>query len=332
MKFLVKTVLATSLISGFALANTNPVNLHDRNVAQGEYQAFKSGTGEDPLEKVRSGYKSSYSNDLDNGLMERKANIQGQMLNSENERLSGFVEGFSRSKKEDKRAIYEEAKKGDGTFDFESFSSSYTDYLSTNRGVAYEAIGDRREFAQDIINETASLTLQSGNAHSDNAYIAAQNVIDIINADTNAYTSRVRESLDDAINANREKVPVGAEAFELAYIFDGECGSACDVPPVVDPGDPDCLYDDDNYIVIDESDHSEYGVWSEKDEGEQYILNGNSIYYYSRRSTDRSGEWVEDEVERGSKAGYTTGKSMRLEGGGGQFGSSYVEWFEICNA
>ncbi len=335
MKFKILTLSLSFVISGVALAqdNTNraEINLHNKDVATSEYEAFKNGTSSDPLEDVRRGYTSSYSNELQNGVLDEKLTLQEQILASENDRLNSVMEDINLNKDNDRRSIYQNAKSEDGNFDYEAFSSSYNDYLTSSKGDVLEAIGDRNSFANDVIDRTSQVTRGVGDTHSYNASVAAQNIIEIIDADRENYANSVKDRLNEAIDNTKERVPVGVEALELAYIFDGDCGETCDFPPPIEDQDPECKYDDDNYIYESESDHSEYGIWSENSRDIDYVYNGVRVYSYSYESTDRSGEWVTiRDDESGAKDGFSIGRVMRSYGGGSNYGTSETTFSEIC--
>ena len=318
--------------SGNAIAN-DTVNLHNKNSAIADYEAFKNGGGEDPLERIRNGYRKSYSSDLEGSIREARESFKNKHLGSERERLEEFLLSQDVTKSSDRKAIYDRALDSDGNLDYEAFELSYSNYLNELKSDTGEAIGSRKAFTDELISESSSISDSVGNAHSNNAQTAAKNIISIINSDSRNYAANVKSRLDIAIEDASERVPVGEEAYELAQIFDGECGDACSFPPVIEPEDDaqeDCVYDDDNYILESESDHSEYGVWSKKSESIEYKYNGVVIYEYDRESSDQSGTWVEDEYESGSRAGFSKGSLERVYGGGGTFGSSENGFWQIC--
>lgn len=304
-------------------------NLHNRSVAESKYGAFKEGSANDPLEDIRKGYRSSYDDALSGELLEQRMSIKNDILSQETERLDAFIDSLSDSRDEKRREIYENALNDDGTIDYDSFASSYSDYLLENRELVSETIGSRQSFANDVMDRTSESMHAVGDRHSGNANIAANNIIDIINTDAVEYRSSVTERLDNAIAQTRTRVPIGAEALELAYIFDGECGNACDFPPPPED-ETTCYYDDNNYIYMSEYEHSEYGTWEESSESIEYVLNGQTIYEYRRTSSSRGGGNHVEEGETGSREGYSRGNWIDGSYNGTGYGGTSIDYYEIC--
>lgn len=332
IKLNIITCIFLAVCTGNASAN-DTVNLHNKSSAIADYEAFKNGGGEDPLERIRNGYRRSYTSDLEGSVREERESFKNKHLGSERERLEEFLLSQEVTKSSDRKAIYDRALDSDGNLDYEAFELSYSNYLDELKSDTGEAIGSRKAFTDELMSGSSYISRSVGNSHSNNAHTAATNIISIINSDSRNYAASVKSRLDSAIDDATDRVPVGEEAYELAQIFDGECGEACSFPPITEPedeGEGDCVYDDDNYILESESDHSEYGTWSKNSISIEYKYNGVVIYEYDRDSSDQSGTWVTDEYERGSRAGFSKGTEERVYGGGGTFGSSETVFYQIC--
>lgn len=300
------TLLSLIVAASFSVNAQVANNLHDRSVAKQRYDSFKSGSSSDPLEDIRRSYGISYSNSLANGINDDRSSIKNQILMQENERISSFIQSLSSSRDEQRRRIYQSSINEGGTVDYEAFANSYSGYLLDNQDSVRETMGGRGDFAYDIMSRTSHLLQEAGDAHSTNANIAAHNIIDIINNDTIEYANQVTEKLDAAVSQTLERVPVGAEALRLSYIFDGECGETCSFPPVVEP-EPECSYDTRNYISIYESESTNgWDEWYES-EGEVWRWSGTTIYEMRYEDGDRMNTYRNT---RGSMNGYRIGSRV----------------------
>jgi hypothetical protein len=308
------------------------VSLHNMSEAEVEYANFKSGNASDPLELIRKGYKEAYSEDLNSNVSESKLVITEEMISSENKRVNEFISSLGVTKSTSKRDIYESSLNDEGEFDHEAYAADYLGYLSSNKYATEEAIYDRDSFAIEVFEGSNGTLSEVGTSHTNNAYTASENIISLINANSANYVQSVRELLDGAVEQTRVRVPVGAETLVLAYEFDGSCGETCTFPELPIPEEPvsNCVYDGNNYILITESDHSEYGTYETKTYDETYYFNGSRVYYYSEDSNNRGGSWDENVNETGSKEGYTFGKSMGFDYSSTGYGGSQWEEWEIC--
>ncbi len=246
-------VLTYLLCSNIALASTQSerVYLHDQKYAKSEYERYKADkeNNVDPFEKIRQGYNSDLSKDIEQTLNRNKALSLSELLESQNEAITEKLSSNSTARQEEKARLYN-LYHTEGYFNSRMYNTKMDQF---NRSIASgvdETLRGRTTEMESLVNVTNS-ELKGATASSySNSKQAANNLISLINSEHHEAQSEVESTFNNSQARLVTNSTIASNAVYAANQWNEECGSACDLPtppppPATEP-DPEDVWEDVN--------------------------------------------------------------------------------------
>ncbi len=307
-------VLTYLLCSNIAFASTQSerVYLHDQKYAKSEYEKYKADKANniDPFEKIREGYNSDLSKDIEQTLDRNKARSLSELLESQNESITEKLTNNSAARQEEKARLYN-LYHTEGYFNSRMYNTKMDQFNRSIASGADETLRSRTTEMESLVSET-NTELQGATTNSySNSKQAASNLISLINSENLEAQSEVESTFNSSQARLAVNSTIASNAVRAANQWNEECGSACDLPtppppPATEPEPEDpwkdvetlCWTKNGYYDHLDKSSTNscELHIRDKVAEPIQYSIGEirNATTYSFKNPSDWSASWSGD--------------------------------------
>lgn len=249
MKILKKSSLfigAAILFANFAIAESGNLNgsypqLHVDSVAEGSYRSFLNGTGEDPFKELAHGYRSGYSQDIEQNIRPLQYDSLVEKSVEQFEANARYFSEVSEYRDEKRAALYREAFNSEGEFDPVAYAELYSMYLDGERS---EVDNHMDSGFTNLIGIMDDNNTALGDLSSNVSVKSSEATINLVNALNNEGYAKKMEmyaSFSESLGIANNMANQASSTIALAATFSDDCGSACtfpEVPPEITPQEP----------------------------------------------------------------------------------------------